>query len=540
MNEILPVFFLYAEIHYKAFGKINFLWKRLPEIVADVPYRVEPGIDLPVFCLIKDAHLFPVTLNRIDIEIIYPDGDCEKFHFPFHGFLIDERFWGKVFYIRMKEGFSGHIKVSVYISCSANGKDYYFKNDNYRKFLHRPFDVFVAKDNLPSFEGCVNGDMHYHSYFTSDIVEFGAPLDFAKEAAAACGLDFFVSADHSYDFVYYNHQLEYDVRGKKQWERALKEAADVNKKQAVCGERKVIVFQGEEVSCGSSEAKNIHLVIFNNGKFIHGSGDSALEWFKNNPDNSLNNILGSIDDDALAYAAHPEVSVSIIERVILKRSRWTETDYLHERLTGLQILNGIVDTGFFNGLEKWRQVLLKGGKKFIAAGSDAHGNFNLYRQARPPFVLICEHSRQRFANVRTGVYINEELSENAVISALKRGASYITNGPAAGIFVSNEKNETKGMGETVEGKSFTLLIEAVSTEEFGRISTISVFLGDLDSKEEYLFKSFHNLSLYSAGEQVRLFLPGVSFYVRAVVETVRKGDKYICFTNPVWIKKQIL
>ncbi|MFC1558036.1 hypothetical protein ACFL40_01635 [candidate division KSB1 bacterium] len=540
MNEILPIFFLYAEIHYKVFGKINFLWKNLPEIVADLPYRVEPGIDLPVFCLIKDAHLFPVTLSRIDIEIIYPDGDCEKFLFPLHELFIDERFWGKEYFIRIKEGFSGYIKANVYISCLAGGKDYYFKNDNYRKIFHRPFDVFVAKDNLPSFEGCVNGDMHYHSYFTSDIVEFGAPLDFAKETAAACGLEFFVSADHSYDFVYYNHQLEHDVREKKQWEKALKEAADVNREPAVCSNKKVIVFQGEEVSCGNSEGNNIHLVIFNNRKFFHGSGDSVLEWFKNNPDDSLENILGKVEDDALVYAAHPDVSVSIIEKIILKRSRWTDTDYLHKRLTGLQILNGIVNAGFFNGLQKWKQVLLKGEKKFVVAGSDAHGNFNLYRQMRPPFVLIYEHTKQRFANVWTGVYINEELNENAVISALKRGACYITNGPAARIFVSNEKNETKEMGETLEGKAFVLTIEAISTEEFGRISTINIFLGDLDSQKEYLFKSFQNISLYLVKEQMRLLLPCVSFYVRAVVETIRKGGKYICCTNPVWIKKKVL
>ena len=198
-----------------------------------------------------------------------------------------------------------------------------------------------------------------------------------------------------------------------------------------------------------------------------------------------------------------------------------------------------MDTGFFKGLEKWKQGLLRGEKKFIVAGNDAHGNFNLYRQARPPFVLICEHTKQRFANVRTGVYINDELSENAVISALKRGACYITNGPAARISVLNENNETKGMGETVEGKLFTLSIEALSIEEFGQISTINVFVGDLDSKEEYLFKSFQNVSLYSARERMRLFLPGVSFYVRAVVETIRKGDKFFCYTNPVWIEKQV-
>src|SRR3989339_1289280 len=120
MNEILPIYFLYTEIHYRLFGWLSFLWKNQPEIVADVPYRTEPGAFLPVFCLIKDAHLFPLNLNRIDVEIIYPDGDCEKYLFPYYQLFLNNKLWKTVFFIKIKEGFSGHIQVNVFFSYSVN------------------------------------------------------------------------------------------------------------------------------------------------------------------------------------------------------------------------------------------------------------------------------------------------------------------------------------------------------------------------------------------------------------------------------------
>lgn len=537
MNEIVPIYFLYAEIHYKLFGKLSFLWKNMPEIIADVPCRVEPGSSLPVFCLIKDAHRFPVTLNAVNIEIIYPDRDCEMFIFSFNARSVKDELWTKIFYLTTKEDFSGHINVNVYFSCTINGREHRFKNDNYRKLRHCPLDVFLAKENLPSFENCVKGDMHYHSSYTSDIVEFGAPLRCAKEASGAAGLDFFVAADHSYDFEYHNQQMELDARNTSQWEKALNEAAEVNNEPVVCSNKKVLALLGEEISCGSSRGENIHLVVCENEKFVRGTGDSALKWFDNKPDSSLKEVLDDIDENTLAYAAHPAAGISRLEKLILKRAQWTDEDYYHKKLNGLQILNGVPDAGFYKGIEKWKQVLLNGQRKYIFAGSDAHGNFNLFRQMRPPLVMIYEHTNQRFGSVWTGIYTDRELEINSVISAAKRGNCFISNGPAVRMFVENEKNEIKAMGSEIDGNTFQLLLNAVSTQEFGRILTIDIYVGDIAAKKEYIYKTFSGISLYSVRETIPLFFPDGLYYIRASVKTRRRKNRYFCWTNPVWIQK---
>ena len=68
-EQILPLIFLYTEIHhrFKFFGSKYF--KKEPEINADIPHRVEPAHDIPLLILIKDSHKFPVTLLKIDINI---------------------------------------------------------------------------------------------------------------------------------------------------------------------------------------------------------------------------------------------------------------------------------------------------------------------------------------------------------------------------------------------------------------------------------------------------------------------------------------
>ena len=537
MKNTIPIYFLYAEIHYKLFGMLNFLWKGLPEIIADVPFRVEPETHIPVFCIIKDADIFPINLNRIDIEIIYPDHHIEKLIFPFSGFRIAEKFWEKIFYIKLKKDFSGLLKINVYFSISFNNKDYYFKNDNYKKIEHRPFEVYVSKENFPSFDNCVYGDIHYHSNFTTDIAEFGAPLEVARDAAAAMGLDFFVAVDHSYDFEHINHRSSFNFQNNNKWEKAKKTAEEINKQNPSYNGKKVIVFQGEEVSCGNSENKNIHLILFNYEKFVHGSGDNAVVWFKNKPDNDLKNILAEIDGSVITFAAHPEVKYSFLEKLFLRRSKWTDNDYLHKNLDGLQILNGALDSPFFRGLKKWKEILLKGEKKFIVAGSDAHGNFNSYRQVGIPIISMKENKFHIFGNVRTGVYINGNLSEKSIIYGLKKGSFFITNGPAVRFSVKNEKNEKAESGESIKGKNFYISYEIKSNSEFGKIKNVKIILGDLNIKKEFNFKSFNKLYEYSLKEEIKLFPSSNNFYIRISASSKRNGKRYMCFTNPIWVKR---
>ena len=472
MKNLLPLFFLYAEIHYKLFGMFNFLWHKFPEIIADAPFRVEPETTIPVFCFIKDADRFPVKLNRIDIELIYPDKHIEKLIFPFPGFEIKVKFWEKTFFINPKKKFSGLLRLNVYFSITSNDKDYYFKNDNYKKTSHCPFDVFISNEKFPRFENCVYGDIHFHSDSTSNIVEFGAPLDVAREAASSMGLDFFVAADHSYCFANIDYGYSFNYHNDNKWENAKNTAAELNKQQLTNNKRKVIIFQGEEVTCANSKNENIHLILFNYDRYVHGTGDSAKAWFKNQPDNDLKDILAEMNESAVAFASHPAVRYRFFEKLLLRRSSWTDADYLYKNLTGLQIYNGVINSAFFRGIEKWKSILLNGEKKFIAAGSDAHGNFNRFRQYKLPFATMRENKLHIFGNVRTGVFLKGDLSEENIISGLKKGNFFITNGPAVKFSIRNEKNETARTGDSIEGNNIYLSLNVKSNKEFGKIVDI--------------------------------------------------------------------
>ncbi len=536
MEKFIPIYFLYAEIHYKLFGVFNLLWHKFPEIIADVPFRVEPDTHIPVFCFIKDADLFPVILNRIDIELIYSDNSIEKLIFPFPALKVREKSWKKVFFVKPKEGFSGLLKINVCFSITSDNKEYYFKNDNYKKTTHCHFDVFIANENFPSFNDCIYGDLHFHSDLTSSIVEFGAPIDAAGKAASSIGLDFFVAADHSYCFENINYGQSFNYISDDKWETAKKNEAELNKQTSASNEKNVIIFQGEEVTCANSKNKNIHLILFNYDKFVHGSGDSAKDWFNNNPDNNLKDILDKIDKSALAFAAHPAVKYNFFEKLLFRRSKWTDADYLHKNLTGLQILNGVVDSSFFKGVKKWTEILLKGEKKFIAAGSDAHGNFNRFRQFGLPLINMKESKLNIFGNVRTGVFIDGDLTRENIIAGLKKGAYFITNGPAVKFTVKNEKNETAMPGESIKGKNLYLSFEIKSNSEFGKIKEINIFIGDLDSRKEFIYKTIKNLYEFSSKDEIKLFASSDNYYIRITASTKKKKKNYICFTNPIWVK----
>ena len=70
--QMFPVF-LYAETHYRFRYFFSFLRKHEPEIIADAPHRIDPNQSLPILVLVKDAHQFPIKLNKISV-VIRKDG----------------------------------------------------------------------------------------------------------------------------------------------------------------------------------------------------------------------------------------------------------------------------------------------------------------------------------------------------------------------------------------------------------------------------------------------------------------------------------
>ena len=65
----IPIIFLYAELHYRFKWIGSRYYKKEPEILSDIPLRIEPGEKLPIIIIIKDANLYPIILNNIKVII---------------------------------------------------------------------------------------------------------------------------------------------------------------------------------------------------------------------------------------------------------------------------------------------------------------------------------------------------------------------------------------------------------------------------------------------------------------------------------------
>ena len=60
----LPVIFLYAELHFRFKWFISMYFIKEPEIITDVPYRIDPNKKIPILILIKDAKKY-LSRNKL-------------------------------------------------------------------------------------------------------------------------------------------------------------------------------------------------------------------------------------------------------------------------------------------------------------------------------------------------------------------------------------------------------------------------------------------------------------------------------------------
>ena len=67
--QFFPAIFLYAELHFRFKWTRSRYYLKEPEILADIPIRIEPNKDIPILLIIKDAHLYPIILHEVNINI---------------------------------------------------------------------------------------------------------------------------------------------------------------------------------------------------------------------------------------------------------------------------------------------------------------------------------------------------------------------------------------------------------------------------------------------------------------------------------------
>ncbi len=531
------LFFLYAEIHYHFKIAPSRLYRRQPEIIADAPRRLDPRQPLPLLLLIKDAHLFPLELLAVEIEIAH--GPTLRFKIFDAAERVATQWWWRVFHIDLPEEIRGHIKVNVAIDYRCRGKVYRCHNDNYRGTSHAPLDVLIAEAPLPSLPGFYHGDLHCHTNATSDQVEFGAPLPAMIPLAQAQGIAFFAATDHSYDLDDFPEDYLHNDPALHKWRALQTEAQQLNAQH-----RGFVVLPGEEVSCGNANGENVHCLVLNHPYFIRGCGDGGEKWLHTKPDHTIAEVLAMLGPEALAFAAHPSVPAPKLERLLLRRGHWSIADFAHTRLNGLQFWNG-KSLGEEEGFAHWRSLLLEGRKLFALAGNDAHGNFNRYRQIAWPCLSMAENHDHLFGHRRTVAKLNGSLNLNRLLAALRAGRAIITTGPMLDLQVECANGEVAQMGERTTAPATHATLAACSSAEFGKLERVVLWRGDLNRKrEEKMLECTQFPQPYAYYLKLPLTHSESRCYLRAEVvssqhDAVTSAPRTMTgLSNPVWILPQ--
>ena len=532
-----PVYLaLYPEIHFTFDLFFSRLGHSQPEILIDCPWRMNPGKSIPLLFIVKHANRFPILLHSISVEMLYEDGTKDRRNVWDTPVLIRNYLWHRIFSLTPKAGYSGDVLISAHIQIQKSGTVFWIMNHNYRGAVNAPLRVHLAKEPLPALKNWYYGESHYHSFFSDDQVEFGAPVSVAAQMAAAMGLNWLAITDHSYDLDdTYGATLHHDHELLK-WKK-LKNDVQQENSHTSSG---VTVILGEEISCGNARNKNIHLLAYGIGNFIPGSGDGAEHWFRTQPDLPLKEVLRKVKEDGgVAYAAHPEERFTLGERFMLRRGHWEKEDYELEQYTGLQFWNGKRDNAFYEGYKKWVEMLLKGRRLYILGGDDSHGDFNLFRQMRIPLIKLTESPYKVFGRVRTCIFCEDEFNEKTLLTSLQNGHTMVTSGPFISLSVHTEQGEIGVCGQEISGSRVRVEIAGRSSEEFGGIDHILLYTGNVreqkEKKREFHYTSdFHNPKNFEIKD---ISIPITDpMYLRLEATSHKARKTYYAYTNPIWLK----
>jgi len=532
----LGIFFLlpiigYAEIHYRIPFLPSRLYRKEPEIIFDLPIRAQKGTPVPLFLFIKDADHFPVWLLSLRITIVNSHTQEEKVVELNLDLEVKESFYSETFWLDPNNfPAAGEYRINARLNCRDSRKRVHqLVQDNYRGIPHPPFEIRISEDTLPKEEGWYWGDFHYHSNYTSDQVEFGAPLSASIEAARTIGLDFLAVTDHSYDLDDDPEDYLKNDPGLKKWALMQDEVRELNlDSQNFC------LIPGEEVSVGNSQKKNVHCLVLDEKSFIPGDGDSGEKLLRNKPSLDLPELLRRKSADALAIAAHPVEQPPFSQKFILRRGTWGINDFASNDLNVLQILNSGSFESLEDGLKLWQDLLLSVKKCGIVAGNDAHGNFNSFRQVKIPLLKMDYRREHLFGEARTAVQ-SSGLNKQDILHSIREHRCLISTGPFLNLEIHHGEH-VAGIGDMVRIKDKSIIrITGISTPEYGPWQSAQIVLGNYREKREIKKKIDIPSNNHQFAEKIAL--SDRADYIRLEGFT-RSGDRtYFCLTNPIWMER---
>ncbi len=522
----------YAEIHLTGGIWKGRLFRREPEIVADLPWRIQAGFPLPIFLIIKDAHQFPIHLQEVIVEIQNPHGrvPAQRYKFAFTEFINVPLGFRKM--VLPPEFFphSGQYIVNLWIRYRRGKREFLAYQDNYHH-SHKPvYTVFIDNDPLPHAANWHWGDMHTHSAYTNDPIEFGPPLPVLSEAAQALGLQFVGVTDHSYDF---GDIPNAGAHNPLQWQTFLTEVERLNHQKAGA-----VLLPGEEVSVRNSKGGIVHALVFGSRQFYPGNSDGAIRFGNPGQSLTLSELIKAVQHTGgLVVAAHPLEVPPVPQRILLRRSFWHAADLHQFGINHWQIHNGITEKAFHLGVNHWILALGNGQRVGIIAGTDAHGNLNVNRHIATPLLALNYTHTQLLGQARTAVYVEGTLTPERILRAIANHHTIISTGPFCSIHIQGP-NTTASIGETVSRQeSLRLVIIAKSTPYWGAIRQLMVFWGTQNgARENFRHIAIHHHNKYYFATEEPLPDPDTIQYIRAQLFTENGTQVYFCLTNPIWFR----
>lgn len=503
----------------------SLLFRREPEILFDAPSRIEPGRPIPLFLIVKDAGRFPVTLEAVIVRLTRDDGGTRVLRFPYDDFTVDTPLWWDSFNI-VPEG-SGMVYIQAAAIIRAGKRRMAVETDNYPGTTRRPLAVSVSPEPIPTAPGWFHGDIHCHTAFTGDQIEFGAPLEAVTLAAACRGLDWIAATDHSYDLDDREDDYLAGDPALPKWNLLRKKAELLN--ESLDG---FTIIPGEEVTCRTRRGRNCHLLALNAERFIRGSGDGGEHGLRTATEHSIAEAAAiAAEWGGLSCAAHPFERVGWAERIVLNRGGWDIRDLVTTGVSAMQFYNGVRDRGFRRGMRAWVRLLLDGHRIAAFGGSDSHGDMNRRRGVSIPFISLGESSHNLLGTVRTAVRAFSRALPD-VMDALRNGRALVTDGPFIDLVV-DPGGADAGPGGGIAPGRVPVRAEFLSTPEFGALRRCRLLAGAFGAGEERPIPVFERpggaVYRHEFESALSLERPG---YLRAECETVT-GKR--CFTNPVWI-----
>ena len=445
----------YAETHFKFKLPWSLLYKPWPEIIFDAPFQFVPGVTPYLWIVVRDANRFPTTIKTAEILLKHNienafDNTLEKGPQPdisIHKDLdIEVREQMHFIPLPLGEIPAGTYEVFCKLTVERDGKTQTFERWNLPRLKPVPLRIKVLNEALPIAPGYAAGEMHCHTHYSADHVEYGATPEVLQLAAKAVGLDFVNCTDHAYDFAFTQEDFTKEAESPVPRFQKLREEIAALPSKDENGEDLPLLLAGEEVSAGNSKGENVHVTVLAPEGYLPGLGDCGRYWLNNKPTLSIKQVLNMTK--AHCFAAHPFQQMGLLEKFIFRRGYWKPEDLnwapQKHAIRGLQFWNGIRDEGFKLGREFWINELGKGNYLLPIGGNDAHGDLNSMTAVDLPLISLKHTRAHTFGNVRTVVRLEDSVIPNENATVIPNGVRdpatlneafagdncYITDGPA--------------------------------------------------------------------------------------------------------------